>query len=171
MWPDCVAGRDFEDFDSQDFVVIDDIVFPGKNMGLEINNEDMEELLEYHKYELSMDELEQLQKQQPKAFVEEKSSEEEEGREDVPSPLIQEICAKWCEVQSFVERYHPDKAVAIHSIKIFNDNAMSHFRNIIKDRLKQITLDKYLVRQSTSESQAESNGAKRKRRSPRKTVT
>ena len=35
--------------------------------------------------------------------VEEISSEEEEGREDVPTSLIREICAKWGEVQSFVE--------------------------------------------------------------------
>ena len=34
--------------------------------------------------------------------VEEISS--EEGREDVPTSLIHEICAKWGEVQSFVER-------------------------------------------------------------------
>jgi len=37
------------------------------------------------------------------------SSEEEEGREDVPTSLIHEICAKWGEVQSFEEQYHPDK--------------------------------------------------------------
>jgi len=36
-------------------------------------------------------------------IVEEISSEEEEGREDVPTSLIREICAKWGEVQSFVE--------------------------------------------------------------------
>ena len=69
----------------------------------------MEELLEDHKDELSTEELEQLQKQLQKAIVEEMSSEEEEGREDVPTSLIREICAKWGEVQSFVARYHPVK--------------------------------------------------------------
>ena len=106
----------------------------GKNMGLEVNNEDVEELLEDHKDELSMEELEQLQKQLQKAIVEEMSS--EEGREDVPTSLISEICAKWGEVQSFVERYHPDKAVASRSINIFIDNVMCHFRNILKRRQK-----------------------------------
>jgi len=62
------------------------------------------------------------------------SSEEEERREDVPTSLIREICAKWSEVQSFVERYHRDKAVASRNINIFNDNAMCHFRNILKRR-------------------------------------
>ena len=51
--------------------------------------------------------------------MEEIFSEEEEGMEDVPTTLIREICAKWGEVQSFVERYHPDKAVASRSINIF----------------------------------------------------
>ena len=35
MWPECVAGRDFEGFDNEDSAVIDDIVSLGKNMGLE----------------------------------------------------------------------------------------------------------------------------------------
>jgi len=74
--------------------------------------------------------------------------------------LIREICAKWGEVQSFVERYHPDKAVASRSITIFNDNAVCHFRNFLKPRKKQITLDNFLVRQTPSGSEAESSGAK-----------
>ena len=129
LWPECVAGRDF---DNEDSAVIDDNVSLGKNMGLEVNNEDVEELLEDHRDELSTEELAQLQKQLQKAIVEEISSEEEEGREDVPASLIREICAKWGEVLSFVERHHPDKAIASRSINIFNDNAMCHFRNILK---------------------------------------
>ena len=99
-----------------------------------------------------------------KAIVEEKSSDEEEEREYVPSSLISEICAKWGEVQGFVERYHPNKAVAGRCINIFNDNAMSHFRNILKRKQKQILSDKVLVRQKPSESEAESSGAKRQKR-------
>ena len=64
------------------------------------------------------------------------SSEEEEGREDVPTYLICEISAKWDEVKIFVQRYHPDKAVASRGINIFNHNATCHFRNILKRRKK-----------------------------------
>jgi hypothetical protein len=105
-----------------------------------------------------------LQEQQQKTIVEEMSSDEEEGSKDISSTLIPEICAKCGEVQSFIEQYHHDKAVAIHSINIFNDNAMFHFRNILKRRQKHITLDKFFVRQRPSESQAESSGAKKQRR-------
>jgi len=80
LWPECVTGRDFEGLDNEDSAVIDDIVSLGKNMGLEVNSEDVEELLEDHKDELSTEELEQLQKQLQKVIVEEMSSEEEEGR-------------------------------------------------------------------------------------------
>ena len=137
----CIELRTLLGFGNEDSAVIDDVVSLGKNMGLEVNNEDVEELLEDDKDELSTEELEQLQKQLQKAMVEEMSWEEEEGREDVPTALIREICAKWGEVQSFVERYHPDKAVATRSINMFNDNAMCHFRNILKCRQKKITLD------------------------------
>jgi len=160
LWPEYVAGRDFEGFDNEDSAVIDDIVSLGKNIGLEVNNEDVEELLEDHKDELSTEELEQLQKQLQKVIEEEMSSEEEKGREDVSTSLSREICAKWGEVQSFVEQYHPDTAVASRSINIFNDNAMCHFRNILKRRQKQITLDNYLVRQRPGGSEAELSGAK-----------
>ena len=71
MWPECVAGRDFEGFDKDDSAVIDDIVSLGYNIGLEVNNEGAEELLEDHKDELSAEELEQLQKQLQKAIVKE----------------------------------------------------------------------------------------------------
>ena len=58
--PECVADRDFEGFDNEDSAVIVNIVSLGKNIGLEVNNEDVEELLEDHKNELSTEELEQL---------------------------------------------------------------------------------------------------------------
>ena len=64
-----------------------------------------------------------------------------------------------------MERYHPDKAVASRSINMFNDNAMCHFRNILKRRQKQITLDNFLVRQRANGSEAELSGAKRQRAS------
>lgn len=66
-------------------------------MGLEVNNEDAEELLEEHNDELSMEEVEQIQKQLKKTFVKEMSSEEEEGMENVPTSLNHEVCAKWGE--------------------------------------------------------------------------
>ena len=88
---------------THDFADVEDIMSVDKNIGLEINSEDVEELVKDHKNEISLEKQEQLQEQQQKMIVEEMSSEEEEGREDVPSSLICKICAKWGEAQSFVE--------------------------------------------------------------------
>lgn len=87
------------------------------------------------------------------------SSEEKEGREDVPIFLIREVCAKWGELHSFVERYHPDKTLSSRSINIFKYNAMYHARNI-KPKQKQTVL----VIQRPSGSEAESSGAKKQKK-------
>jgi hypothetical protein len=49
-------------------------------------------------------------------------------------------------VQNFVEKHHPNKAVAVRAINIFNDSAMSHFREILKRRQKQQSLDRFWLK-------------------------
>lgn len=66
-----------------------------KNMGLEVDSEDVAELRKDTNDVFSMEELEQLQKQPERTVVEEMSSDEEEEREDVSTYLIYEICVKW----------------------------------------------------------------------------
>ncbi|XP_067134160.1 tigger transposable element-derived protein 1-like isoform X1 [Centruroides vittatus] len=156
LWPDCVTVSDFEGFETETDGVVDDIVSLGKSLGLEVNNAEIEELVKEHSPELSTDELELLQKEQQKEVLKDIPSEEEEGREDVPIALINKMCAKWSEVQSFVERYHPDNAVASRVINLFNDNAMSHFRNIVKRRQNQISSNRVLVKKKPNESQEKS---------------
>ena len=75
------------------------------------------------------------------------------------------MCAKWGEIQQFVGKHHPNTVVANRSVNIFNDNVMSHFRKILQRRQKQLTLDRFLVkekRQATAEP--DSPQAKRQRR-------
>uniref|UniRef100_UPI00358DE2FE tigger transposable element-derived protein 1-like n=1 Tax=Myxine glutinosa TaxID=7769 RepID=UPI00358DE2FE len=45
LWPDCVAGRDFEGFEEP---IVPAIVALGQSMGLEVSEEDVEELVEDH---------------------------------------------------------------------------------------------------------------------------
>jgi hypothetical protein len=52
----------------------------------------------------------------------------------------------WETVQTFVEKHNPNKAVAVRAMNIFNDNAMSHIREILKRRQKQQSLDRFLVK-------------------------
>ena len=76
LWPECVPDRDLDGFEtdfgsarhSQDIVdditIIDDIVAMVQSMGLEVDVEGIEELLEDHSIELTTDVLERLQNEQ-----------------------------------------------------------------------------------------------------------
>ena len=158
LWPGCVPERDFEGFETpaavEEIAVVDDIVSMGKSMGLDVNNEDVEELVKDHNAELTTEELLHLQSEQQKNLVEEleQSSEDEVTETSIPSSLIKEICAKWSDVQRFVEKYHPDIVVANRATSFFNDNAMYHFRKILQRRQKQQTLDKFLVKEKRDEN-------------------
>jgi len=52
----------------------------------------------------------------------------------------------WETMQNFVEKHHPNKAVAVRAMNLFNDNAMSHFYKILKRRQKQVSFDRFLVK-------------------------
>jgi predicted component of type VI protein secretion system len=67
--------------------------------------------------------------------MEDISSEEEES---LTSNEIRKMCKMWETVQNFVEKRHPNKAVALRAMNIFSDNAMSHFREILKRRQEQV---------------------------------
>ncbi|XP_068213407.1 tigger transposable element-derived protein 1-like [Palaemon carinicauda] len=75
LWPSCVTEREFEGFQSEagsstasviseDTVVIEEIVGMGRSMGLEVNKEDIDELVDSHSTELTVKELLHLQQQQ-----------------------------------------------------------------------------------------------------------
>jgi hypothetical protein len=76
------------------------------------------------------------------------SSEEEEKKSEtsLSSNEIREVDKMWETVQKFVEKLHPSKAVAVRAMNLFNDNAMSYFREILKRRQRQVTLDRCLVK-------------------------
>ena len=94
LWPECVAARDFEGFEEPPVVPV--IVSVGKSMGLEVSEEDVEELVEDHKHELTTEELKHLHKMQQEELEDEISSEEEEGAiGNICSAEIKELCSLW----------------------------------------------------------------------------
>uniref|UniRef100_A0A8C5PXM0 HTH CENPB-type domain-containing protein n=1 Tax=Leptobrachium leishanense TaxID=445787 RepID=A0A8C5PXM0_9ANUR len=134
LWPDCVIGHDFEGF-AQDWEppVVDDIVSLGKIMGLEVNEDDIQELVEEHGQELTTDDLMALHREQQQEVVEISSEEEDKKAEEyLTSNEIREMCKMWETVKNFVAKHHPNKAVAVRTINLFNDNAMSHFHQMLK---------------------------------------
>ena len=47
-WQDSVAERDFEGYEPEDSVLIDEVMSMGKSMGLEVECVDIHELLKSH---------------------------------------------------------------------------------------------------------------------------
>ena len=78
LWPERVPDRDLDgseaDYGSarhsqkivDDFTIIDDVVTMRQSMGLEVDADDIEELLEDHSIELTTEKLENLQNEPEK---------------------------------------------------------------------------------------------------------
>lgn len=149
VWPSCVPEREeFEGLEADAAAVVDEIVSLGKNMGLEVDGNDLEELIEDHSGELTTDELVDLQNEQLKTLKEEQSSDDEEPV-TVSTARIKEICSKWADVEDFIVNHHPNKLVANRAVNLMNDNAMAHFRKILQQRKRQISLDSFLVQKDS----------------------
>jgi RNA polymerase-binding transcription factor DksA len=84
------------------------------------------------------------------------SSEEEENKTEtsLSSNETREVSKMWETVQKIVEKHHPSKAVAVITMNLFNDNAMSYFREILKRGQKQLSLDKFLVKDTQKEKES-----------------
>ncbi|XP_039608438.1 uncharacterized protein LOC120528359 [Polypterus senegalus] len=126
--------------------VVDEIVSMGKSMGLEVENEDIDDLVLDHKEEVMMEKLAELQQEQHKLLTKEQSSGEEEERVVIKSDAIKGIMEKWNECQDFFEKNHPDKSVANKVINMMNDHVVSHFRKILMRRKRQVTIDHYFAK-------------------------
>ena len=73
-------------------------------MCLEVDSENVEELAQDHRTELTTEEFVYIQNKQQKILAEEQSSKyEEKTEESTPSASIKKICAKWGNVQTFVK--------------------------------------------------------------------
>ena len=58
-------------------------------------------------------------------------------------------CGKQCKIW---RKHHPNKVVTLQVINLFNDSAMSHFREIHKRKQKQAPLDRFLVKVARKEN-------------------
>uniref|UniRef100_T1HWD4 DDE-1 domain-containing protein n=1 Tax=Rhodnius prolixus TaxID=13249 RepID=T1HWD4_RHOPR len=117
-------------------------------MDQQLIKDDTDELVADHSQELSTEELVELQHISQQELVEENLLDKEEkiSEEQQSSSAIREMLKAWETVATHVENYHPNKAVAMRSINLFNDNAVSHFEDILKRRQKQGTLDKFIIK-------------------------
>ncbi|XP_068237186.1 tigger transposable element-derived protein 1-like [Palaemon carinicauda] len=100
------VAADVEEESQEKRQFIDYIIILGQNLGLEMNSNDVQEVLDEHRAYLTTEELLPLQEEQKKTLEEEMSSDEDEGRKDDPTAVIRDICAKWKKLQNLMELYY-----------------------------------------------------------------
>lgn len=164
LWPEAVAPRDFDGFEVVEEVEpeVNEIVSLGKDMGLEVNDEDIEELIQEHQEELTTSELKELEAMQH-SVVEEGFSEKEDEAVIISSAKIKEILGKFHEISEFIGKNHPEKVFTNRAISNFDDVCLTHFRKIVKSRQKQTSLDQFFTKRkptAAAESEPEQKKAK-----------
>ncbi|XP_067123812.1 tigger transposable element-derived protein 1-like [Centruroides vittatus] len=160
LWPEAVVERAFEGLEPE-VSVVEKIVSLGKSMGLEVDERDVNELVEEQSQELTTEELHDLHSQQQTVVQRKISFEEEPEMEEVISTRdIKEILAMWEKVVEFVDKNHPEKVATSRASELFNETCLTHFRNILKERKKQTSLDSFFKRSAGENEQSVTKKAK-----------
>lgn len=147
LWPDRSAICASEGLNAESTEpVTTEIIFLANQMGLEVDKNDIDELVAEHSEELTTEELMHLQCDLQQEDVEENLSGEEVTEEQQPSSAIREMLKAWESVASYIKKHHPNQTVSKRATDLFNDNAVSHFQQILKRRQKQTTLDSFFLK-------------------------
>ena len=143
LCPDAVTPRNFEGFQQlEEELFVQGIVCLVSTMCLEMNEEDVEELVEDHRKELSFEELVELRNeeaealQQRIAFGDEEDEDKEKGH-SIPAEDHKEVLPCWNKLSKLMKDYHPDIAAVRMGLNHFNDTLMVHFWRVQKSRIKQ----------------------------------
>ncbi|XP_059549399.1 tigger transposable element-derived protein 1 isoform X1 [Myotis daubentonii] len=142
LWPEVVSETDFERLEPE-AAVVEEIVSLGKSMGLDVDEGDINELMEEHSEELTTQELKELLTQQHTEVLQEIDDTEEE-EEVISVSEIKEMLGVWEKLSDFIQKKHLEKIATGRAMELFNDTCLTHFRNILKGRMKQISLDRFL---------------------------
>ncbi|XP_014308512.2 uncharacterized protein LOC106696566 [Myotis lucifugus] len=130
---------------------IHSVVRHGEAASTDIKEGDINELIEEHSEELTMQELKELQTQQHMEVLQEIDDTEEE-EEVISVSEIKEMLGMWEKLSDFIQKIHPEKIATGRAMELFNDTCLTHFRNILKGRMKQISLDRFLSKTPVDES-------------------
>ena len=88
------------------------------------------------------------------------------GEEDRDKTMaeIKEMLSSYHKVAEFIEKKHPEKVHTGRLLAQFNDICLSHFRNILKSRQKQSSLDRYFSKRPlVSQGESQSDPKKQRR--------
>ncbi|GFV67647.1 uncharacterized protein TNCV_4623271 [Trichonephila clavipes] len=124
---------------------MDEILTTARDLELEVNEDDIEELIMGHEDELTIEELQEIlneEHQETQRNVS-PSEQEEDEREPMPTSAIKDLLKKWKDVRAMVLEWHPNQADVSKVGDLYNNNAINYFRKILKKRERQSTLDMF----------------------------
>ncbi|GFW36950.1 uncharacterized protein TNCV_5018491 [Trichonephila clavipes] len=116
-----------------------------RDLELEMNEDDIEELIMKHEDELTIEELQEIlneEHQETQRNVS-PSDQEENERGPMPTSVIKDLLKKWEAVRVMVLEWHPNQAHVSRVGDLYNDNAINYFQKILKKREKQSILDMF----------------------------
>jgi hypothetical protein len=129
LCPSCVQG------DGDVPEIVDEIVTTARDLELEVNEEDIEELLMEHEDGLTTGDLQEILNEEHQETQRDVSSEKEEDENGpMPRSAIKDFLTKWEDVRTTLLEWHPNHVQVNRVANLYNDNALNHFRNILKKR-------------------------------------
>ncbi|GFV41448.1 uncharacterized protein TNCV_1289571 [Trichonephila clavipes] len=125
---------------------MDEILTTARDLELEVNEDDIEELIMGHEDELTTDELQEIlneEQHQEKQLNVSPSEQEEDKSGPMPISAIKDLLKKWADVRAMVLEWHPYQADVSRFKDLYNNNTINYFRKIMKKVEKQSTLDMF----------------------------
>ncbi|GFX76433.1 uncharacterized protein TNCV_5090721 [Trichonephila clavipes] len=124
---------------------MDEILTTARDLELEVNEDDIEELKMGLEDDLTTEKLQEIlneEHQETQRNVS-PSEQEEDERGPMPTSAIKDILKKWEDVRATVLEWHPYQADVSRFGDLYNNNAINYFRKILKKIEKQSTLDMF----------------------------
>ncbi|GFX45016.1 uncharacterized protein TNCV_3430651 [Trichonephila clavipes] len=124
---------------------MDEILTTARELELEVNEDDIEELIMGHEDELTTEELQEIlneEHQETQRNVS-PSEQKEDKRGPMPTSAIKDLLKKWADVRAIILEWHPNQADASRVGDLYNINAINYFWKILKKREKHSTLDMF----------------------------
>ncbi|GFS71969.1 nucleic-acid-binding protein from transposon X-element [Trichonephila clavipes] len=93
--------------------ILDEILTTARDLELEVNEDDIEELIMGHEDELTTEELQEILNEEHQETHRNVSPEQEEDeREPMPTSAIKDLLKKWADARAMVLEWHPNQADA-----------------------------------------------------------
>ncbi|GFV59282.1 uncharacterized protein TNCV_2340231 [Trichonephila clavipes] len=122
--------------------IMDEILTTARDLELDMNEDDIEELIMGHEDELTIEKLQEILNEEHQETQRNVSPEQEKDeREPMPTSAIKDLLKKWADVRAMVLEWHPNQADVSRVEDLYSNDAINYFWKILKKREKQSTLD------------------------------